>query len=337
MRNWRKWFGGEWRFVLFWLGQLPRRSGQIGIYFIFVLLAFALWYLTKLSQEYTVDLRHEVQLENHPPGNQLVGAPTREVWLRIRGRGYTLLKYRSLTGTPSLFVDLREEKRLFHQEGAGRGVMSRLQMEALFSPQLSSGLTLEAVLTDSLVCRFSPLASKKVPVVSRVRFRPAPQFVQMGRELVIPDSVWVSGPLAEVDSMRFVMTESIDLGELYDTYLHTVRIVPPGGALELGRESVRVNIPVVEFTEKRMEVEVHMAGLPDSLSASLFPKTVCVTCNVPLASYLALQPKDFHLVCRYSEFKDQDEYVVELDSVPPGVFSVSIEPRRVGAVMSSRF
>ncbi len=147
----------------------------------------------------------------------------------------------------------------------------------------------------------------------------------------------MSGPKAEVDSLQFLQTARVELGNLYETYQRTVSIEPPGGALELSREQVLVNIPVSEFTEKALEVEVRMAGLPDSLVATVLPKTVTLRCNVSLDSYMSLEPEDFHMVCHYSEYAPDDRYLVELDSVPKGVFAVEIQPAYVGAVISSRY
>ncbi len=318
------------------LRRVFRSRADVGMFFLFVLVATVLWYLTKLSHEYTVDIKHRVRLEGHPKGALLVGDPSRQVWLRLRGRGHTLLEFKAFSSEQPFEVDLGGADA-YTRRSAGRGVLNRIQMAALFGPQLPSGLVLESVLTDSISCEFSPLARRRLPVRSQLSYRLASQHVAVGPLELAPDSLWVEGPRAELEGLDSVVTVSADLGELRESFDSVVRLLPLASELDMEVGEVSVRIPVSEFTQKELEVELRAVGVPDSLAVDLLPKTVSVRCAVELGSYRRLAAKDIDLYCEFSPYAMDGRYIVQVGRLPKGVIGVEITPSVVGSIVTSRY
>ncbi|PIE84554.1 MAG: hypothetical protein CSA07_00400 [Bacteroidia bacterium] len=321
--------------VLVRLRRVFRTRTDVGIFLLLVFVATVLWYLTKLSHEYTVDIRHDVRLAGHPKGALLVGEPSRQVWLRLRGRGHTLLEFKTFSSGQPFKLDMEGDE--YTRRSPERGVLSRTQMAALFGPQLPSGLVLESVLTDSIVCEFSPLDRRLLPVRAQLTYSLAPQHVAVRPMEVVPDSIWVQGPKAELEQLDSLLTVAVDLGELRSSFDSLVALEPLPADLDMEAREVSVRMPISEFTQKEMDVEVRAVGVPDSLGVDLLPRTVRVRCAVHLARYQRLGPKDLDLFCEFSPYAVDGRYIVQVGRLPEGVFGVEITPSVVGSIVTSRY
>ena len=96
-------------------------------------------------------------------------------------------------------------------------------------------------------------------------------------------------------------------------------------------ESVSVIIPVEEYTEKTLEIPVHITDVPDIYTIRTFPQSVKVSCNIPISKFKELTEERLSVDL---SFKMLEENVsgtlnVDLSAKPEWVKSYNITPGKI--------
>lgn len=254
----------------------------------FLLVAGILWYLNKLSYEYTVDVNFPVRFENTPSGKILVGEPPKHVSLNVRGFGYTLLKYKVNAKLSPITINLQSSGILKEQDDDQKFMLITNRSRHLFSGYLSSDLILERVSPDTIFLQFTNLAERKVAVKPQVDYTLKKQFMASGDVSVVPDSVVLTGPQAIIDTIFHVQTDKHIFTDLDRTITTKLRLttIPQ---VSFSHRMAEVKIPVERYTEANFALPIEIRNLPDSLRLIILPRFVQVKCNVRLSEYHNLE------------------------------------------------
>lgn len=195
---------------------------NLGLKMLSICIAALLWLVVAGERVVERVLRVPVELQNLPPGLEVISNPPETVEVRVRGSSGSL--GRMVTGDVSVVIDLRAARtgrRLFH----------------LTPTQVSTPYGMEAVhvAPATLTMDFETTGVRVIRVVPTIDGEPA-----RGYEIVSvvaePPTVEVSGPESVLMELQEALTEPV----LVDGQTATVREVVTVGVTE---SSVRVRSP----------------------------------------------------------------------------------------------
>ncbi len=257
---------------------------RLAIFSFFLVVATILWYLNKLSYEYTTEVTFPLELENTPRGKVIVGDVPEEIILNVRGHGYTLLRYWLASRLTPIKIDLNRLplERIDGSENKFYLLTSRAQ--STVASQLKAELQLDRIIPDQLHFEFAELTEKKVKVVPQLTYSFEPQYMLAGLVTVNPDSIIISGPNSIVDTINSVSTKELDVDNITSKQTLTSEIVRID-QVSLSKRNVNITIPSEKFTEASFSKPIAIRNLPDTLSLILLPRMVNVKCNVVLSKY----------------------------------------------------
>ncbi len=301
--------------------SLPRN------FFLFVVLAFVLWMLAKFSKDYETTVLFDVSYTDLPKNKILQNTPPNMIPIHIKGTGFKLIAAKLFGGDIKLsatnLVNLKENQYYILLN----------QQELSIEKQMTSGLSIDYFVKDSVFFDLGYLATKKVPirVDADINFMPGYDFVN---DLSVrPDSVDISGPDGMLDTITYVKTSRLILSEVNNTIEQKANLLMPNSAIKFIQDikTVQVNAEVDRFTEGMVEVPFEIDNLPKNMKIDAYPKVVKLTFKVGLANFNKINANSFTVRCDYA-FSEQNEltYLVpKLDVVSDLVRDVKITPGRI--------
>lgn len=293
-----------------------------------VLASGVLWYLLKLSREYSVDISYPLVVTSPPAGYMLSGPSETKVSMRVRGNGYTLMRYRTSSSRSPLEVNLQELGISPSSDSVAQQCISRAELERILAPQIPTELTLEHFATEQLCYNLSRMDQRKLPVVPSIRYSLRPQFAQFQPLHLSQDSVTVVGPAAELAQMKYAYTDTLELGEVSESQQLKLTL-SKRGEVQFIPPTLTCNIAVSQFTQKRFVVPIQVESSELHGHVTLLPGAVELTCTLPLETYARIKADDFTLRVRFYSEITPERLLVELVDVPHEARNVTFSPQYV--------
>ncbi len=289
------------------------------ILFLCLAVAFVFWLLLKLSKSYEQPLVFDV-VYDLPVGKSFADAPPATVTAVLRASGWTFLKTSIRPIYRVLQYPVPDASVFLPEQGVFRSAIGA---------QLPNGTDILEVHFDAIRLPLEAKSSRRLPVVVPQRISFVREFGLLGALRIIPDSVWVSGPSAALDTLRFWPTDSLILQALDADEAVTLGLRPPGPGIRVQDTPVSVSVRVQRFTEKTflLPIRTLVAGAD---SVRVFPDQATVRCIVGVNDYARLAANDLDLVANITTARtDKTGHTVLLKLVrkPDYVQSYTISPR----------
>jgi len=254
---------------------------HIGLKVLSVVLAVMLWMV--IAGEETVErgLRVPLELQQFPPGLELLGDVPTTADVRVRGPAGTLS--RLSPGEIVAVVDLRGARageRLFH--------LTPEQVRVPF------GVEVVQVTPPTVAVAFETAASRSVVIKPAIEGRPAAGYV-VGRITADPPEVEVVGPETAVRRVAEALTEPVKVTGAQRDVSETVTVgtIDPSLRLKTLRTAlVTVQIVPAPLEQTVRDRPVHLRNLGPNLSAIVMPSDVDVTLRGNREALSRIQPDD---------------------------------------------
>jgi hypothetical protein len=303
---------------------------KVLIFAFFFCVASILWYLNKLSYEYSTNITLPLKFENLPKGKVMVGNPPTHINLGVRSFGYTLLRYRIGASLSPIYINLNQVT-LFQIEGSEtKSYILTSRVRSLIANQLKGELALEQVMPDTLFFEFTQLTEKKVKVIPNLSYSFDRQHMLSDPIVVSPDSVIISGPKSIIDTINsittpFVRFEKISVTESKSVQLQEIK--------QIGFSHRRVNllIPVERFTEETFSFPIEIRNQPDSIRVLVIPRNVNLKCNVIISKHRSLNSDNIEVFVDYSDVNPMqgNKLRVQIIAKPFLISNIDFEPKYV--------
>jgi hypothetical protein len=307
--------------------SIPKKSKKQHVLLLFLGIATFFWFLTKLSKEYTSVVEYNVHYKNLPEAKMFQREPEKKIALHIRGSGFKLLGQNLYQRTLEFDIANPIHKNKYHYY-----ILTNAKKPAVQS-QLETGLWLEYFERDSLFFDLGIQKYKTVPVVASVDMEYKLGYSMSGEIKILPDSVKILGPEAQVDKIQLLKTESMVLKGVSENVYQEVSLKTPKNSekVKFYNEKVTVVVKVEKFTEDSFEVPFTIKNLPKNSKITTYPKTVRVTFKVGLSDYNKISPNSFKVVCDYSKTltRNLDYLVPDLLENPDWVTAVKLNPGQI--------
>lgn len=307
-----------------------RNDKRVAAYFVCVVIATGFWFLNALSKTYTVDIVAPVHYVNFPDNKTLANKQPEEIDLTIRAHGFTILRQKlSFILAPLEFnVNELTNNRMKESKKSLYAFPSRQFLNQL-SYKLSNDLEILNMSPDTLFFKFDAMGHKRVKIKPTVKIDLKKQFQLSGDITTEPDSIWVNGPQLMLDTLRNLKTETI-LQNAVDEPIHKNIKINPVKNLYFETQTVRVNIPVEEYTEAQEIVPVSLINQPADVKIKLFPVKVKITFQVGLNRFSGVHPEDFRLTVNYDDIlKGKQKLKIIVNSTPAYIYDLKITPEEL--------
>jgi hypothetical protein len=303
---------------------------KVLVFAFFFCVATILWYLNKLSYEYSTNVTLPLKFENLPKGKVMVGDPPKSINLGVRSYGYTILRYRIGASLSPVYIDL-SQVTLFQLEGSEtKSYILTSRVRSIIANQLKGDLALEQVMPDTLFFEFTQLTEKKVKVIPNLSYSFDRQHMLSGPILITPDSITISGPKSLLDTIENVTTSIVRFEKISESESKSLQLQE---IKQIGFSHRRVNIliPVERFTEAKFSLPVEVRNQPDSIRILIIPRNVNIKCNVIISKHRVLNSDNIEVFVDYHDVNPifGNKLRVQIVAKPFLISNMDFEPKYV--------
>ncbi len=291
--------------------------------------SFVAWLISQLSETYTDDITYTLNYVNPPDSLMLMDSSRDEITLTVRGSGWKFLGTRFSSGT--LDVDL---SRVSYNRG--RYYLRERNYREQLAKALPESMNIVQMDADSLLLNFSRLVKKKVPVVPGVKLQLAQNYLLESDLEVVPDSITLTGPEQELDTIREIRTEQVELREVSERVVRSLKLEKPAtlSNTKYSIGEVQVRAEVFRFSEKILDIPVEVINLPEGARVKTFPNSVEVLCKARLETLKGINPGDFRVVADMEEVQEDSPFIpLQMIRRPDGVPSIQMMQLQVEYIL----
>lgn len=313
-----------------------RPDRRVMVFLFFLLVSTIFWFLSILGREYTSTLRYPVRYRNFPDKMVLVGDLPSNLELTVNAHGYTLLKhYFSRRVLPLVFnVSSFSLNRIPDTETKNYYILTSVAASRI-AGQLGADIEILDIRPDTLFFNFTEMVSRNLPVKPVLNIDFEPQFMIKGNVGVYPDTIVASGPATQIDTMQFVPTVPLNIKGLNESVEKPVSL-SGYEMISFSESSVRLTIPVEQFTEASIKVPVEAVNLPDTLKIKIFPSGITVSYLVALTDYEQINSRQFRATVDYTSIlPGSGRLAVNLVKQPDLIKTVRFKPRNVDFIIET--
>tara|TARA_R110002051_G_scaffold56046_8_gene103977 strand:+ start:27846 stop:28811 length:966 start_codon:yes stop_codon:yes gene_type:complete len=306
------------------------KKRKVKVFLLFLLCASLAWLINKLSQTYTSNTTFQITYVNIPSEFLLANTPKNELQVRLKAVGFQFLGYHINKKNIQLDVS-----KVMHKDDSYylTSDQIRIQLEA----QLNQSSTLTDFDKDVIYFDFSSLETKKVPVKALVDITYTANHILEGKINVFPDSIQVTGPKSQIDSIKIITTNLFKLKELNKSFSTDVPLKIPKllSRVKFSNDAVQISGKVVKFSEQIIEVPVTVLNLPKGVKVRTFPEVVEIRCQGTIERLKELDIKDFSVVANFLNVSSEtgNRLSIKLENYPRTLNSATISVNEVEFIL----
>lgn len=307
------------------------KNRKINIFFLFLLLAFVILFLTKLSKEYTNTLAFKIDKINIPKENVVISDSNSMVFLTLKTHGFKWLHY--YFAKPKITIDFSKDVKKIDSAF----IWSKDKAFLLESKQFGNQVQLLHIAPDTLFFKYDVNLVKKVPVILDANIKFSPGFDVLKDFELVPDSIEVIGPKAIASQVKSIKTNPIVLENIKSNLSKEVSLNLPKerNDIKFSNTSVVLNARVEKFTEGTLKIPLTIKNIPEGVKLKYFPKEVGVSFYTSLSNFNTIKEKDFMVECDYSKLNNDQNYLIpELIKAPQAVKRAKINQQRIEFIIA---
>lgn len=251
------------------------RGRQLLLFLFCLFLAFIIWSIHKLSEEYTVYLNYKVSVASDLSARATEAHAEETLIVRGKSTGFYILQHR-YSGEQSI-VKLNVERRLFRRSRSAEDGFYLLTSEIRdkIILYLGENVNIESFATDTLNFVFPGQTNKRVPVSPRAALSFAPQYMAAAPVKLSPDTVTIYGEKSLLASIDSVVTLPIKLDNL-SSGSQGVATLKPYEGVRFSQNEVLYSVEVARYVERSTILAVEVTDTPLGFTTSVHPDVVTV-------------------------------------------------------------
>ncbi len=306
---------------------------RLSVFLVCLIFSSIMWGMIKLTHEYEVTVKFNVEASSLPKGKILVGNTDSVISITLKAKGLDYYSRIFSAQRKPLFIDL-ENLRLTRDGDLYFGYARSSRRARSITDQLPSGVEVIAIDPDTLHFVFEKSFTKKVAVKTDISLEFSKQYNLYDSIRLKPDSVKVTGRKTMVDTIQFIITKNKSFSNLKESLTTKIALIKPefDPAVSLSVDSVEIRLAVEKFTEARIDVPVKLLlGAAKGSNYHTYPEKVTITCMIAMKDYNRLDPSLFSVV---SSVEDVSEFEgrripVRVEMAPSFVKVMKIDPEKV--------
>jgi hypothetical protein len=300
---------------------------EVLIFLFFLLLSSGFWILQSLQQDYERKIELPVRYKNVPPEWILSEENPKKINILVKDKGTTLMYYSWNAHFSPIDISVSD----FSQSSGQSLHVTTRALETMLSKQLISSTSILSIEPSEIHIRYDSLSSRSATVVADVIVRTKPGFQVSDSIKISYPKVRVYGSRKTTDLPGYVKTKRLTIENASGTEEHTVALDLPAG-VKSDHETVKLTIPVEEYTEKNLQLPVLCVDIPSGYALRIFPSTVEVKCNIPMSLFKELTEDELEIQIPFYDFQKYQptgKLPVKLTKKPSWVVNTVIVPNEV--------
>ena len=309
------------------------KKRKVKIFLVFLFFSTLIWLINNLSRSYVSTANFDLEYVNVPEGYLFKGSTDSELKVKLKAGGFQFLGFNFKHAKIDIdLADAKQKDSIFYipQE------IYRKQVEK----QLSGSMSLIDIETDTLFVGMLAVISKKVPVRPNVEVNMARNYLLDGKMEVKPDSITITGPSKEIDTINVVRTHKLTLPDLDTNFSEMVAVFKPEELKNTmySANEVELTAKIARFSEKVFEVKIKTVHFPGNIEVKTFPDEVGVICKAKLDRLKKLEVSDFEVIADYGQLRDgnREKLKLELRKKPSGLHSVKLQTTSVEYILNKK-
>ena len=296
----------------------------------FTCLVFAVfaWIVTVLSNPYKYTVKAVLDFKNTPQKRAFHSLQSDTVNVTLSGNGWDMLFSKMNTDNRNITVDLRSLEYKSY-------VVLSSQLDQINS-RGEGNQQITGFNPDTLYFDFSNRKVKRIPVKLLTAISYKHQFLQSDNITVKPAYVVINGPAGVIDKITAWKSDTLKLDSVSETINTNLNLQPvKEGNLSVYPKSVRVTIPVDEFTEKVLQIPVKLINNRDYEDVKIFPQKVKVVFMTSLSRYEEINEDFFEATADLDLWRLHGYKVlpVVLSKIPEYCKIVKIQPSNIDFII----
>ena len=231
-----------------------------------VLIAFFLWFYVVTDNTFVHTVSIPLFVINKSPDKVLTRPVPQYASVEVRGSGKDII--RLLYSNKKIDLDIG---------GVSATRTFPLDLDMIVGIPANSGIEpLNIVSPKEVSIELDQFISKKVPVVSNFYLEPLAGYIQVGPVKLDPDSVVVSGPEAQVETVASVSTDSVSYDKIIKDFSGEVALArPENSVVDVSCRTVSFNADFQRIGERIFRhIPVRIIHVPQGVSALVVPSTM---------------------------------------------------------------
>lgn len=292
-----------------------------------VALFFALffWLLIKLSKEYKTIISLPVEYVQVPQDKIIQNTPLGQIEIQVRASGFRLVGLSIFSKKIQLDVRKAQRKSSSNYYFVSSNHLIEIQN------QISNKYVLEQVVQDTIPLSLGQLTSRMIPVKGDFDITYKLGYHLTKPIILKPDSVLVSGPKEQIDTLQNLQLQPMVLNELSESINTIVSIKEVSSMIKFTQKEVKIIGEIDRFTEGNLSVPFSIINLPKDVNVNTFPTTLNIVFQVGLNNFNKVNTSSFQVVCDYQHSIDNGlNYLIpKVIAKPDFVTSVIVNPNKV--------
>ncbi|MEG2340094.1 MAG: YbbR-like domain-containing protein [Odoribacter sp.] len=323
------------RFIELFKKKNTHLNRNIITYLICVAIASILWFLNTLNKEYTADFIYPVKYVNFPVGKYSVASLPSKLQLEVKAKGFSLLGYRARTSfSPISFNVGAYMNHMQKKNNLLEYTLHTNDIKEKLSDQLSSDVKLLNIYPEEILFKFAYSKSKKVAIRPVVNYTLKRQYI-LSKMSVTPDSITVSGPATQIDTLQSIPTVRLHLKDIGKNISRTTELAEMSN-YTFENIPVEITLQVEQFTEVKKTMQIIPLNVPDSMNIRLFPANVNISYEVGLSKYDQISGNDFLFSVEYPSSTGVSYLEIKVDKAPGFINNLSYSPRKVEYILEKK-
>lgn len=294
-------------------------------FLVFLVISALLWFLTKLTKEYTSQTTFTVTY-TEVPVNKWVSTAEQQVKLSFVADGFVTLRH-NLVRVQNRVIEIPLNEVPYRLEGGNTYSYSSQYVAERAADWLGVPAGNVTVNDDKQFFNMEDLQSKELPVKVPLDVKTQRQYHVYGQPHVNPAQLTVYGPKNLLDTMTAVYTATLHAANVSEDLVQPLAVNFYDGAIRSDVATVEVLVEIEQFTEIDVEVPVKCT---DSVTLRFFPETMKVKCLVPIRDYASISGASFKVLADTAQLHQLQPLLnIELVQVPDNVQVLKTEPEQV--------
>ena len=294
-------------------------------FLVFLLISAALWFLIKLTKDYTTQTEFTV-VYTEVPASKWISTPEQQVKLSFVADGFATLRH-NLVRPQRRVVTVSLNEVPYRLEGGNTYSYSTQYVAERVADWLGVPSGNVTVNDDKQFFNMEELQSKEVPVEVPIDVKTQRQYYVYGDPQVEPALVTVYGPKNVLDTLKSVRTAVFSAANASDRLTQTLSIDYYGGMVRSEQATVEVTVEVEQYTETDIEVPVKVT---DTVNCRFFPETMKVKCLVPIRDFANVNAASFLVLADTAQLHRLEPLLdIRFTKVPEHVQVMKTEPDQV--------
>ena len=294
-------------------------------FFVALIVTVLFWSLTKLSKEYQTVITFPVEYINLPQDKLIQSTPLQKIDIQGKASGFKLF------GISVFKKKIKLDVKKLQRKSNSEFYLLLENQKISIQNQVSNDFQINSIEQDTVYLDLGLLTTKKIALKGDFDFSYKLGYHLTNTVLITPDSILVSGPEQQIDTLQNLYLEKLSLDNISSSVERKLKINEVSSAIKFNIKEAAIFGQVDQFTEGNLELPFEIINLPDSVSITTFPKRLKVFYQVGLTNFNKVNATSFKIVCDYNNSLNNNlNYLIPRVVIKPDfVSSVKINPNTI--------